>query len=124
MTIFGLNPSSNICRLIASGIFSFLIHGVALAESSANSVQQSVEAGTDHALSQITSVSQLADVPSDWAFQALQSLVEDYGCISGYLDSQYKGNRSLSRSEFAVGLNACLAHMTELLAANSILLPK
>lgn len=36
-------------------------------------------------MSQVTSVSQLSDVqPTDWAFQALQSLVERYGCIAGY----------------------------------------
>jgi len=36
-------------------------------------------------LEQVTSVSQLSDVqPTDWAFQALQSLVERYGCIAGY----------------------------------------
>ncbi|MGF1604362.1 MAG: porin, partial [Thermosynechococcaceae cyanobacterium] len=36
---------------------------------------------------QVTSVSQLSDVrPTDWAFQALQSLVERYGCIAGYPD--------------------------------------
>ena len=34
-------------------------------------------------LTQVTSVSQLSDVrPTDWAFQALQSLVERYGCIA------------------------------------------
>lgn len=33
-------------------------------------------------LAQITSVSELSDVqPTDWAYQALQSLVEQYGCI-------------------------------------------
>jgi hypothetical protein len=38
-------------------------------------------------LSQVTSVSQLSDVrPTDWAFTALQSLVERYGCIAGYPD--------------------------------------
>lgn len=32
-------------------------------------------------MAQVTSVSQLSDVkPTDWAFQALQSLVERYGC--------------------------------------------
>lgn len=52
--------------------------------------------------SQITSVSQLSDVqPSDWAFQALQSLVERYGCIAGYTNGTFKGNRALSRYEFA-----------------------
>jgi hypothetical protein len=38
-------------------------------------------------LAQVTSVSQLSDVkPTDWAFTALQSLVERYGCIAGYTE--------------------------------------
>lgn len=69
-------------------------------------------------LSQVTSVSQFSDVkPTDWAFQALQSLVERYGCIVGYPDKTYRGNRALSRYEFAAGLNACLDKIQELIAA-------
>ena len=72
------------------------------------------EAGMD----QVTSVSQLSDVqPTDWAFQALQSLVERYGCIAGYPDGTFKGNRAMTRYEFAAGLNACLDRITELIAA-------
>ena len=60
-------------------------------------------------LDQVTSVSQLSDVqPTDWAFQALQSLVERYGCIAGYPDGTFRGNQALTRYEFAAGLNACL----------------
>jgi hypothetical protein len=70
------------------------------------------------ALDQVTSVSQLTDVrPTDWAFQALQSLVERYGCIVGYPDRTYRGNRALSRSEFAAGVNACLDRINELITA-------
>ena len=69
-------------------------------------------------LDQVTSVSQLSDVqPTDWAFQALQSLVERYGCIAGYPDGTFKGRRALSRYEFAAGLNACLDRISELIAA-------
>jgi hypothetical protein len=69
-------------------------------------------------MAQVTSVSQLSDVqPTDWAFQALQSLVERYGCIVGYPDSTYRGNRALTRYEFAAGLNACLDRVNELIAA-------
>ncbi len=69
-------------------------------------------------MSQVTSVSQLTDVkPTDWAFQALQSLVERYGCIVGYPDKTYRGNRALTRYEFAAGLNACLDKIQELIAA-------
>ena len=69
-------------------------------------------------MAQVTSVSQLSDVqPTDWAFQALQSLVERYGCIAGYPNGTFAGNRALSRYEFAAGLNACLDRISELLAA-------
>ncbi|MFM7365237.1 MAG: iron uptake porin [Cuspidothrix sp.] len=70
--------------------------------------------------SQVTSVSQLSDVqPTDWAFQALQSLVERYSCISGYPNSTFKGNRPLSRYEFAAGLNACLDQVNQLIASST-----
>ncbi|MGA9382855.1 MAG: iron uptake porin, partial [Phormidium sp.] len=69
-------------------------------------------------LEQVTSVSQLRDVqPTDWAFQALQSLVERYGCIEGYPDRTYRGNRAMTRYEFAAGLNSCLDRIQELIAA-------
>jgi hypothetical protein len=68
----------------------------------------------------VTSVSQLTDVqPTDWAFQALQSLVERYGCIVGYPDQTYRGNRALTRYEFAAGLNACMDRISELIAAGT-----
>jgi hypothetical protein len=69
-------------------------------------------------MAQVTSVSQLTDVrPTDWAFQSLQSLVERYGCISGYPDRTFRGNRALTRSEFAAGLNACLERINEQISA-------
>lgn len=71
-----------------------------------------------NAMGQVTSVSQLSDVqPTDWAFQALQSLVERYGCIAGYPDGTYRGNRALTRYEFAAGLNACLDQVTRQIGA-------
>ncbi|MEA5478819.1 iron uptake porin [Pseudanabaena galeata UHCC 0370] len=66
----------------------------------------------------VTSVSQLSDVrPTDWAFTALQSLVERYGCIAGYPDSTYRGKQATSRYEFAAGLNACLDKINEIISA-------
>ena len=76
-------------------------------------------------MDQVTSVSQFTDVkPTDWAFQALQSLVERYGCIAGYPDRTYRGNRALTRYEFAAGLNACLDRVNELIAASTANLVK
>ncbi|MDJ0800379.1 MAG: iron uptake porin, partial [Calothrix sp. MO_167.B12] len=73
--------------------------------------------GQSNSQSQVTSVSQFSDVqPTDWAFQALQSLVERYGCIAGYPNGTYRGNRALTRYEFAAGLNACLDRVNELIA--------
>jgi len=67
---------------------------------------------------QVTSVSQFSDVqPTDWAFTALQSLVERYGCIAGYPNNTFRGNRVLSRYEFAAGLNACLDKINELISS-------
>ncbi|MBE9007414.1 iron uptake porin [Fortiea sp. LEGE XX443] len=77
----------------------------------------STEGRGNNSLSQVTSVSQFSDVqPTDWAFQALQSLVERYGCIAGYPNGTYRGNRALTRYEFAAGLNACLDRVNELIA--------
>ena len=64
-------------------------------------------------IAQVTSVSQLSDVqPTDWAFQALQSLVERYGCIAGYPDGTFRGNRAATRYELAAALNACLDQLS------------
>jgi len=70
-------------------------------------------------LHQVNSVFQLRDVsPGNWAFEALRNLVERYGCIAGYPDGTYRGNRALTRYEFAAGLNACLQQIERLIAAN------
>ncbi|MEM7796665.1 MAG: iron uptake porin [Cyanobacteria bacterium P01_C01_bin.118] len=67
-------------------------------------------------LAQVTSVSELSDVlPSDWAYTALQRLVEEYGCLEGYPDRSYRGNRAMTRYEFAAGLNACLDVIVQLI---------
>ena len=45
---------------------------------------------TDDSIAQVNSVSQLRDVaPTDWAYEALRSLVERYGCIVGYPDRTF-----------------------------------
>ncbi|MGK7945140.1 MAG: iron uptake porin, partial [Microcystaceae cyanobacterium] len=54
--------------------------------------------------------------------EALRSLVERYGCIVGYPDRTFRGNRALTRWEFAAGLNACLNTMERLLQENVAIL--
>ncbi len=71
-------------------------------------------------MGQVTSVSQLSDVePGDWAYEALRSLVERYGCIAGYPDGTFRGNRAMTRYEFAAGLNACLQQIERLIVGRS-----
>ncbi len=63
---------------------------------------------------QVTSISQFSDVrPTDWAYQALTSLVERYGCVAGYPNGTYGGGQSMTRFEAAALLNACLDRVTE-----------
>jgi hypothetical protein len=98
---------------------SVLIGALPAEANENNSAFNSTDSKTD-TMAQVTSVSQLSDVqPTDWAFQALQSLVERYGCIAGYPDGTYRGNRALTRYEFAAGLNACLDRVNELIATAS-----
>ncbi|BAZ68086.1 S-layer region-like protein [Fischerella sp. NIES-4106] len=85
--------------------------------SSQSSPKSGTSSETSDKIAQVTSVSQLSDVqPTDWAFQALQSLVERYGCIAGYPNGTYRGNRPMTRYEFAAGLNACLDRVNEIIA--------
>lgn len=78
------------------------------------------ESGANDPMSQVTNVSQLRDVsPGDWAFEALRSLVERYGCIAGYPDGTFRGNRVTSRYEFAAGLNACLQQIERLIKTST-----
>ena len=72
-------------------------------------------------LAQVTSVSELSDVRAgDWAFTALQRLVEEYGCLEGYPDRTFRGDRAMTRYEFAAGLNACLDVVIQLIGGGDI----
>ena len=71
-----------------------------------------------NSMGQVTNVNQLRDVaPTDWAYEALRSLVDRYGCISGFPNQTYRGNQPLSRYEFAAGLNSCLNQIERLIAS-------
>lgn len=94
------------------------------AESSEQKLLQQIDHYNDqrnsNSLNQVNSVFQLRDVsPDDWAFEALRNLVERYGCIAGYPDGTFRGNRAMSRYEFAAGLNACLQQIERLIANQS-----
>lgn len=98
-----------------------IILSVAIAAASfptASIAQTEVQTDPQNVPQSTTATSQLKDVRStDWAYPALQALVERYGCISGYPDSTYRGQRALTRYEFAAGVSNCLDKLNELLSA-------
>ncbi|MFM7409149.1 MAG: iron uptake porin [Cuspidothrix sp.] len=107
----------NIFKVSPAIALTLLAGNSAFAGEANEKVTSVSQLSQENSLGQVTSVSQFSDVqPTDWAFQALQSLVERYGCIAGYPNGTFRGNRALSRYEFAAGLNACLDRVNELIA--------
>jgi hypothetical protein len=89
-----------------------------LAPVAAQAADFNVDAMAEYAPSsrkeQVTSITQFSDVyPTDWAYQALASLIERYGCVAGYPNGTFRGNRAMTRYEAAALLNACLDRITE-----------
>merc|ERR1712205_297009 len=87
-----------------------------LAPMAANATDLNFNGVTDYAATgdQVTSITQFSDVyPTDWAYQALSNLIERYGCVAGYPNGTYRGNRAMTRFEAAALLNACLDRVTE-----------
>ena len=80
-----------------------------------NAAELNVAAVNQYSTSeQVTSVTQFSDVkPTDWAYQALNNLVEHYGCVAGYPNGTFEGGHSMTRYEAAALLNACLDRVTE-----------
>lgn len=65
-------------------------------------------------LSQLSGIGQLPDLrPGDWAYQALATLIQRYGCIAGYPNGSFQGGRAISRYEAATLLGACLDRIGE-----------
>jgi len=79
----------------------------------------------DNSLGQVTSVSKLKDVsPNDWAYEALRSLSERYNCINGFADGTFRGEETLTRNQFAAGLNSCLQQIESLLVSQENVAPE
>ncbi len=73
----------------------------------------------DIALDSFNKVSSLKDVQtSDWAYSALLRLVEEYGCLAGFEDNTFRGNRTITRYEFAAALSSCLQSIETIAADN------
>ena len=97
--------------LVAPAALGLLATGANAAELNINGV---AEYSSSSKKDQVTSVTQFSDVyPTDWAYQALSNLVEQYGCVAGYPNGTFRGGRAMTRYEAAALLNACLDRVTE-----------
>ncbi len=73
----------------------------------------------DLALESFNKVSNLKDVQTtDWAYNALLRLIERYACIAGFEDNTFRGNRPISRYEFAAALSSCLQNIEKIARDN------
>ena len=107
--------SKHIVNLLQIGAIACGVVFLNCAKSNAQSTNNYV-----NDLGQVTNVDQLRDVaPTNWAYEALRSLVDRYGCISGFPNQTYRGSQALSRYEFAAGLNSCLNQIERLIASSN-----
>merc|ERR1711916_328621 len=114
-SIFGVRTSMKLFQqlLVAPAALGLL------APVAANAADLNINGVSDYAsdadLEQVTNITQFSDVyPTDWAYQALANLIERYGCVAGYPNGTFRGNRAMTRYEAAALLNACLDRITEI----------
>ena len=109
--------------IIAASAMAIASPTIAQASEVLEQLESYSQEGQSNTIEQVTNVNQLRDVsPTDWAYEALRSLVDRYGCIVGYPNQTYRGTQALSRYEFAAGLNACLNQIERLIASSEAIL--
>jgi len=60
----------------------------------------------------------LSDVqPTNWAYAAIQSLNDKYGCVAGYPNGTFKPTQATTRAEAAALVNACVDRISEFQSA-------
>ncbi|MBC7472711.1 MAG: S-layer homology domain-containing protein, partial [Candidatus Sericytochromatia bacterium] len=54
--------------------------------------------------------------PSHWAYPAIKKLYEEYSVLGGFPDGTFRGNRNLSRYEFAAAVSKVMDKVEDLIA--------
>ena len=105
------NLLNKIIPIAFATILTGTYNNIAQAQTEKELLQQIEEysqSNRQNNIEQVTNVNQLKDVsPTDWSYEAIRSLSDRYGCISGFSDGTYRGNQPITRYEFAAGLNSC-----------------
>ncbi len=57
-------------------------------------------------------------LPTDPQYQAIQSLLQRYGCMKSFPNGKFRFNMTLTRAEFVVDLNTCMDKVNEYIASN------
>ena len=122
------SPKLLAAGLLGCGIFSQLClpsEAVFVGKGDKENISFSPSPSPPSLLSQSTSVDELSDVkPTDWAYQALKSLIEKYDVKLGLPDGTFKGergsiaDRAVTRYEFAALLAATLDRVEDLIASS------
>ena len=104
---FSMKPLQRL--LIATPAAALLPVVMAPASSLANDVQLNLESVQEYSIAQGATIRDFSDVyPTDWAYQAVANLIENYGCVSGFPDGTFRGNQPITRFQMAALLNSCL----------------
>jgi hypothetical protein len=114
------------CNLVA--VSTLNISNTTLAQTTLEETTQPIDSVTieeQTAIEPITQVYQLRNVsPTDWAYEALRGLAEQYKCIAGFSNLSHGGNQTLSRYEFASGLNSCFDRIENLISSSGTVIRK
>ncbi|MGF1587752.1 MAG: iron uptake porin [Pleurocapsa sp.] len=103
---------------LVAGLYTYPAQAQTKSNELLNQIEQYGQENQKNSIAQVTNVNQLRDVsPTDWAYEALRSLVDRYGCIAGFPNQTYRGSQPLTRYEFAAGLNSCLNQIERLIAS-------
>jgi Carbohydrate-selective porin, OprB family len=108
--ILSKNPIAPI--LIAIAVWIAIIQAATAAPvNNAKSTNALAVNSAEATAEQIEQAAQATEVrPGDWAYQTLQTLGSKYSC------GNTSGNQTLSREEFATGLNSCVQSIEQLVA--------
>ncbi len=75
----------------------------------------------DAPMAQVRSVAEFRDVtPQDWAYSALRNLIQRYGVPSGFPDGTFRGDRAMTRAEFAAAVAQLFTTLQQLIESGQI----
>ncbi|MBD2693371.1 iron uptake porin [Anabaena catenula] len=100
--------------LLKAGLISLVVSCTLSIRTQANSISPDI-----NNFNQINSVSQLSNISADsWKFKTLQSLAQKFNCVNGLSKNNDLTNKQLTRYQFAVKLNTCIASISQLIINN------